>query len=97
LTAVGEGAYEVVFDGSVEPSTVLCTVDTSGVAPGVSVKPDPFMSGGYGDPRPIMAAVLAMHRASQSRTLAATGQEHLCGRTIKKVAQGRDGSVIEHG
>lgn len=65
LTAVGEDVYEVVFDGTVEPSTILCTVDMSGVVPGVSVKPDPFMSGDYGDPRPIMAAVLAMHRARQ--------------------------------
>ena len=65
LTAVGDDVYEVVFDGTVEPSTILCTVDTSGVAPGVSVQPDPFMSGDYGDPRPVMAAVLAMHRARQ--------------------------------
>ena len=65
LTAVGDDEYEVVFDGAVEPSIVLCTVDMSGVVPGVSVKPDPFMSGNYGDPRPIMAAVIAMHRARQ--------------------------------
>jgi len=65
LTAVGDDVYEVVFDGTVEPSMVLCTVDMSGVVPGVSVKPDPFMSGDYGDPRPIMAAVIAMHRARQ--------------------------------
>ena len=65
LTAVGDDEYEVVFDGAVEPSMVLCTVDMSGVVPGVSVKPDPFMSGNYGDPRPIMAAVIAMHRARQ--------------------------------
>jgi len=65
LTAVGDNEYEVVFDGTVEPSTVFCTVDMSGVVPGVSVKPDPFMSGNYGDPRPIMAAVIALHRARQ--------------------------------
>lgn len=65
LTAVGDDEYEVAFDGAVEPSVVLCTVDMSGVVPGVSVKPDPFMSGNYGDPRPIMAAVIAMHRARQ--------------------------------
>ncbi|MEV6596495.1 hypothetical protein AB0M36_06445 [Actinoplanes sp. NPDC051346] len=65
MTAVGDDTYEVVFDGTVEPSTVLCTVNMSGVVPGVSVKPDPFMSGDYGDPRPIMAAVIAMHQARQ--------------------------------
>ncbi|SCG67302.1 hypothetical protein GA0070623_3261 [Micromonospora rifamycinica] len=63
LTAVADDTYEVVFDGTVEPSTVLCTVDMSSGVPGVSVQPDPFMSGDYGDPRPIMAAVVAMHRA----------------------------------
>ncbi len=65
VTAVGDDVYEVEFDGTVQPSTVLCTVDMSGAAPGVSVQPDPFMSGDYGDPRPIMAAVIAMHRARQ--------------------------------
>jgi hypothetical protein len=65
LTAVGDNEYEAVFDGTVEPSRILCTVDMSGVSPGVSVRPDPFISGNYGDPRPIMAAVLALHRARQ--------------------------------
>jgi hypothetical protein len=64
ITAVGEDQYEVVFDAA-EPSTVLCTVDPSGSVPSVSAKLDQFMSGDFGDPRPIMAAVIAVHRARQ--------------------------------
>jgi hypothetical protein len=66
ITAVGEAEYEVVFEGAVDPSTILCTVDLSGSVPGVNPKPDMFMTGNYGDPRPIMAAVLAVHRARQA-------------------------------
>jgi hypothetical protein len=65
ITAVGDNEYEVVFDGQVDPSTILCTVDLSGSVPGVDPNPDRFMTGDYGDPRPIMAAVLAIHRARQ--------------------------------
>jgi hypothetical protein len=67
VTALGDDLYEVVFDGTAEPSTVLCTVEMSGVVPGVSVNPDPFMSGDFGDPRPVMATVLAMHRARRPK------------------------------
>ncbi|MEU4241971.1 hypothetical protein [Actinoplanes sp. NPDC026619] len=65
ITAVGDDAYEVAFEGAVDPSTIRCTVDLSGSVPSVQPKPDLFMTGDYGDPRPIMAAVLALHRARQ--------------------------------
>jgi hypothetical protein len=66
ITAVGEAEYEVVFEGAVDPPSILCTVDLSGTVPGVTPKPDLFMTGDYGDPRPIMAAVIAVHRARQT-------------------------------
>lgn len=65
ITAVAEAEYEVDFEGQVDPSTIRCTVDLSGSVPGIDPKPDVFMTGDYGDPRPIMAAVLAVHRARQ--------------------------------
>jgi hypothetical protein len=33
LTAVGDDVYEAVFDGSVEPSKILCMVESSRTVP----------------------------------------------------------------
>lgn len=68
ITATGEDVYEVSFDGAPETMT-FTVVEIRGIR-GANPHPDLFMSGRFGDPRPIVRAVLAVHDARRGEALA---------------------------
>jgi hypothetical protein len=67
VTAISDDRYRAVFTGEQGEVTVDLVVDDRGGVPVVSPEPDLFMDGTLGDPRPVAAAVTAMHRARHAR------------------------------
>ncbi len=60
IDALSERSYRVSFSDGL---AVRVDLPAETDALGAHVDPDPFMRGGYGDPRPIVAAVRAVHDA----------------------------------
>ncbi|MBO0871271.1 MAG: hypothetical protein J2P15_22180 [Micromonosporaceae bacterium] len=66
VTAVSADRYRAVFTGEQGEVTVDLVVDDQAGVPVVSPEPDLFTDGTLGDPRPVIAAVTAMHRARRA-------------------------------
>ncbi len=60
IDVLTEHSYRVTFSDGL---AVRFDVPAGTNVLGANVEPDPFMRGGYGDPRPLVAAVLAVHDA----------------------------------
>ncbi|WP_018351952.1 hypothetical protein [Longispora albida] len=67
ITAQPDGTYGVVItDTAGEQQTLRCTVSSGRDVPVVAADPDLFMAGRLGNPRLVIAAVVAFHQARQA-------------------------------
>jgi len=68
ITPTNENTYEVLISNGTTDYQILCTVKSDGELRWVEANPPVLGSGQFGDPRPIVRAVVELHDQRHAQT-----------------------------